>query len=255
MRGPLGRRNHSWRGALLIRILLTSFSIVCVAALQPRQLESQKPPWLGERYLRPAIYGKVYDSATQRAASKVALSVAGQIGIAFSDSAGWYLRFDVPVGQHKVQFRCSTERRWLGRTFATRTISISPQTDSVVNFYVPLSECAEPPVTTISGEWSGHYEYGFETSLFAPCVDLPDLPGTAYEGIEHWIWVETLPTDSHSIARKWPDTGDELYPNLFVRWRGQLTGPGSYGHLGLGVYQLDVREVLEVRRPTKSDCR
>ena len=204
-----------------------------------------------EPYLRPAIYGKVYDSATGLPGAKVAISISGQVGIAFSDSAGWYLQFDLPVGRREVQFRCSTPRRWLARGFATRAVRITPQTDSVVDFYLPLSKCFEPPVQTVKGEWMGHYESGFETSLFTPCVELPDLRGTAYEGVKNWIWVESLPTSS---ASAWPDSGDEAYPTVFVRWRGKLTGPGSYGHLGLGVYRLDVSEILELRRPNKSDC-
>ena len=240
---------------MLTRLGIAALALVLLALATPHALVSQKPPWLKEPYLRPAIYGKVYDSTTGAPSPKVPIVVTGQVGVAFSDSAGWYLRFDVPVGRRELQFRCPTQRRWWGRVVATRVVWVTAHTDSVVDFHVPISQCVEPPVTTIEGEWAGHYEYGFETSLFTPCHELPDLDGTAYEGEKRWIWVDRVPADTNGHAVKWPDPGGQPYPTVFVRWRGRLTGPGAYGHLGLGMYQLSVTQLLEVRRPGQSDCR
>jgi hypothetical protein len=215
----------------------------------------QKPPWLGV-YLTPAIYGKVYDSLTGKPIPRLPIEFEGQRGMSFSDSLGWYLKFDAPVGQQVLAFRCPTKRRWWGRVFARRPVNIVPGTDDVVDWYVPLVGCDEPPEATREVEAAGHYQYGFEASDFTPCTALsvPDLAGTAYEGAWGGVWVEWDPK-VEAPAQQWPKPSEEEpWPTVFVRWQGRLTGPGSYGHLGVGLYRLTVTKVLEVRRPGSRDC-
>lgn len=54
---------------------------------------------------------------------------------------------------------------------------------------------------------------------------------------------------------KWPKQNDPYYPKYYVRWRATVTGPGSYGHMGVGMYKMRVERVLEAREPGENDCR
>jgi len=174
---------------------------------------------------------------------------------AYSDSSGQYIEFDIPTGTRVVAIHCPTKRIWMGRVVTTRTISVASNTDSVLNFFVTLRGCDEPPLRDTTVELSGHYVSGFETSMFKPCALFPEkFQGTAYEGWhgEATVWVEW--TDKALGGRKWPDVGKRQNPEYYVRWRGTLSGPGSFGHLGFAGYQLLVKELITVRIASKQDC-
>lgn len=215
---------------------------------------AQRPPWLKEPYLRPAIYGQLIDSATGKPIAYAGLNIHSKSGLAFSDSLGWYLLFDMPTGKQVIEFRCPAKRTFVGRRFTTRTITISGTTDSNVTFTLDLSRCVEPPIETRTGEFTGRYVPGFESSRFTPCRPFADLRGTAYEGYEGYAWVTFDDSVLNRARAKWPDSGRDPYPPFFVRWKGTLTGPGGYGHLGVSSYLLRVSEILEMRKAAKADC-
>jgi hypothetical protein len=139
---------------------------------------------------------------------RVGIEVRDQTGTSYSDSLGWYLRFGLPAGRRELRFFCPTRRRWQGRLIARRMVPVTATTDSVVDFLLPLTGCAEPPVTSRQVEMRGHYISGFETSDFDPCEPLPDLIGTAYEGLPRRVWV-TLAEGVSRPAGGWPDRGRE----------------------------------------------
>jgi len=215
---------------------------------------AQRPPWLKEPYLRPAIYGKLIDSASNKPIASTGLNIRGKSGLSFSDSLGWYLLFDMPTGEQVIEFHCPAKRTLVGRRFTTRTIDIRATTDSNVTFTLDTSRCVEPPLETRIGEFTGWYVPGFESSRFTPCRPFADLRNTAYEGYKGDAWVTF---DDSAFARsrsKWPDSGPDPYPRYFVRWKGTLTGPGSYGHMGVSIYLLRVGEILDMRKADKADC-
>lgn len=83
-----------------------------------------------------------------------------------------------------------------------------------------------------SAEYSGHYSVGFEVSEFVPC-----------SSDESW-WLVGTPELMSQVQSDEP--GRAPTTPVFVRVRGELSGPGSYGHLGTYDRQLTVTEVLEV---------
>lgn len=55
----------------------------------------------------------------------------------------------------------------------------------------------------------------------------------------------------------WPDIPTPLgspEPTYFARFRGTVSGPSRYGHMGMSAFQLEVDSILELRRPTAADC-
>lgn len=234
---------------------MKNFFLLVAAIALPQSLTAQRPPWLKEPYLKPAVYGRVTDSVTGEPISGVRMRVDSMIGAPGSDKEGWYLLFGQRAGLRHVSFFCPSHRRINWRKVADRLVIVTPHTDSVVNFQINLTNCAEPPVHTWTGEFRGHYVYGFESSDFTPCdVKLERLDGTAYENEQQWVWVQSFASDA-TEGIKWPEPNDKYYPKYYVRWRATVTGPGSYGHMGVGMYQMRVERVLEVREPGADDCK
>ena len=168
------------------------------------------------------------------------------------NSAGWYLRFAVPIGLREFVFRCPAQRLILGgRPFARHTVAISATTDSSLDFSLSLAQCHEPELQSWEGAYTGHYRGGFEMSDFASCTPLPTWPGSAYEGISPSVWVEFTPAARSDLS--WPEMPGD-YPRYFVQWHARVTGPGSYGHLGGALYKMVVDSVLQVRAASDKDC-
>ncbi len=230
------------------------FVLLTVVATLPRDMVAQRPPWLKEPYLKPAVYGRIIDSASGRPIGGVRMRVDSLMGIPGSDKDGWYLLFGVPPGARHASIYCPSQRLISWRKVATRVVSVSPRTDSLVNFQITLTGCSEPPAHTWTGEFRGHYTMGFESSDFTPCEqELERLEGTEYEGETQYVWVESFGPDALK-GIKWPKGNDPSYPTFYVRWRATITGPGSYGHLGVGMYEMRVDRVLELRKSRGNDC-
>jgi hypothetical protein len=214
--------------------------------------------WTKQLYLRPAVHGRVLDSLTGEPVPDLYMSVKERGVVARTDSLGRYLYSGALPGTHEVRFACPTKRAWGAGIGATQRIEVSPQTDSVIDFYVRLRNCEEPPPRSWSGEFRGHYLYGFETSMFAPCVPFESFVGTAYEGIDRsYAWVNFSEAANAQAGSMWPRDMKpaQEYGPFYVRWRATVEGPASYGHMGVSMYEMKVTEVLELRRVAPTDCR
>jgi hypothetical protein len=165
------------------------------------------------------------------------------IGYEYTDSAGLAVIAGVPPST-ELRVRCETRRR-LGLIDRRESVILRAGADTQV-----VVRCAEPPVRSDTVELRGFYHVGFESSVFRPCDGMP--PGSRSYALPS-IWVTFAPT-----ARiEWPrrphaDVGGHT---IHVRWRGILTGPGRYGHMGAGLYEFTVREVMEVRHSRPDACR
>ncbi len=104
---------------------------------------------------------------------------------------------------------------------------------------IAFGACSHGPSETDSSlEVAGTYVGGFESSFFGPC-------GTS----ETW-WVQT---DS-AFQAKYGALVTQQYEPVFVRMRGDRSELGRYGHEGLAVREFVVKEVLEMRHSTSTDC-
>jgi hypothetical protein len=230
-------------------------SAALLALVSATTLGAQQAPWPPAGYLRPAVFGEIRDSSSGRPVGGVWHTVEGQIGLGRAWPDGRYLLFDMKPGTRVVNLYCPTTRRLRGRKIAERSVKVSQTTDSLVNFTIDTRGCAEPKLRSWSGELSGHYTYGFESSDFVPCAPFENLHDTAYQDGDQRAWVSFKSGAFERLTRKWPDTQGEQYPKLYVRWRASVEGPGSYGHLGVALYAMTVHEVLDVRRARDGDCR
>lgn len=87
-------------------------------------------------------------------------------------------------------------------------------------------------------EHAGYYESGFEVESFRPCGES-----------QAW-WV----TGGESLRERYREIAAAPYERLYVVVRGTAGPVGRYGHLGSYQRELEVEEVLEIRRALPTDC-
>ena len=205
------------------------------------------------------IRGAVTDGVTGApvVGAKVAAPGSGRAGRVLTDSAGRYVLDRVRSGTWTVVFNCPS-RTLLGRKLVERQVAVAAAGEAIVNVVVPPDGCFEPDSASRSGEFRGHYAFGFEESRFVPCLDSALGPEGVLLPGEHLVepsaWVEFSKTAQRQPL-KWPGLGDHhYYARYYVAWRGTLIGPGMYGHMGVSSFAFVVDSVLEVRLPSRDDC-
>lgn len=92
---------------------------------------------------------------------------------------------------------------------------------------------------TASRVFEGYYFTGFETSNFVPGEHCTSLEPT------YWLVAERDSGLHEALERAgWNPAAFQAF---FVRFEGELSAPGRYGHLGAYGREVSVRKVLEVR--------
>jgi hypothetical protein len=144
--------------------------------------------------------------------------------------------------------------------FVWRVLTLSPGEERQLDFSLPRGICDRPATSSVMGIYRGHYRAGYETTLFLPCP-APGVPGrlighqrdsSGVIGTHAWVsyraGVRVRWEDLPEVPR---DRGLAVY---YVQWRGTLSGPGSYGHMGVAEYAFQVDSILEMRAPGAGDC-
>lgn len=104
----------------------------------------------------------------------------------------------------------------------------------------PLSPTPGPT----TGEFEGMYSSGFEVSAFVPCEGVSPDPGyvPAY-------WLSDPPEFYKEYAALVQSSGHDPvtgYLSVYVRFKGELSPSGTYGHLGAYEHEITVTELLEM---------
>lgn len=97
-------------------------------------------------------------------------------------------------------------------------------------------------------EFEGYYASGFEVSSFVPC----GMSEEASYGNGYWLDGTADFYDQYSALVQSsgfdPSAG---YLSVYVRFEGELSLPGSYGHLGAYEREVIVTELLEMSADKK----
>ena len=251
------------RGAFLLAVILLSLEVAWFRH-QVGLLSGPPPPtfpraapdtaFLQEPERTPrVIQVQVLDSTTGRPLLRTVMwelrwSKDGHASVARparADTTNGVLRLDSVVTP-QVQIQCVSKRgRFKGHFIAeldTAQMARASGGDTL-QLWIDGEPCDRRELVEEYGSWTGHYIPGFESSDFRICDD------TARK-----IWAEFAPGFWDRPQEDWPEGGDQYYPRYFVRFRGRLVGPYSYGHLGVSDYELTVDSIAFVRLAASRDC-
>ena len=205
------------------------------------------------------VRGTISDSATGRsiAGAFIAAVRSERAGRERSGVDGRYVLDRIPPGVTELEFHCPSGTL-LGWPVEVRPIQLRAGQDTVVNVRVSATACGEPPYSERKGVFRGRFSYGFESSSFAPCLDASlglsqPRPTGVWFGERIWVRVDSV--IASRLLEMAPNVAPDSMGNLsyFVRWQGVLKGPGTYRHMGIAGYLMEVDTVyLAVPRNERS---
>ena len=120
--------------------------------------------------------------------------------------------------------------------------------------HVDLARCDIPKPLSRKVRMLGMYLRGFEASTFYPCDGFPpESEGFEFPAPIAWVEFERKAEEDMAFGA-WLERafGDGI---LYADWTGVLHGPGSYGHLGMSLYEMRVETVHDTRMSRPSDCK
>jgi hypothetical protein len=175
----------------------------------------------------------------------VTVDAPEQYGRHPTNSAGVVRFLRIPEGEWGVEVHCPSAN-FIGKQISYRPVLVTTTADNIHRTVVPTDFCDEPPYSERTVRLRGYYHAGFEFSAFEPCgAEALNLSKNTFSG-SNYIWVEL-----HDSVR--PTLEDDTI--YFVEVEGVLKGPGSYGHMGGGDYQLTITGVTNPRKVPTQDCR
>jgi len=213
-----------------------------------------------------SIAGTVRDSVSGRAPGRTSVCTFFPVGRSYLesrcatvDTLGAYRLDSLPARRLRVSVQCQTVRGPTWKELAADSLGLTGNVVARRDWTVSVAGCDTRLVRRVSGIFRGHYTPGFESSKFVPCaadawfIPADSLDAYSYDARRAWA---TLPKGlGERLA--WPDAPRDSHgnPRYYVRWRGTVVGPGSFGHMGVSPFEFFVDSVLELRAPAAKDCR
>ena len=231
------------------------FAALTLSAAVARLSEGQAP------YRQ--IVGAVRDSASGRAPVRTYVCAHVDSGTVRPvprcggvDSLGAYQIDSVVPGRRLLTVQCATVHGPVAQQLAFEDIVVG-DTNLRRDWTVHTTGCDTRHIRHVTGIFRGHYAPGFESSAFVPCPrDDWVLPSDSLDAtpIDFRAWV-TWPARARTI--QWPDAPRDPFgnPRYYVQWRGTISGPASYGHMGVSPFEFRVDSVLSVQPARSGDCR
>lgn len=205
------------------------------------------------RLVQGNIWGTVRDSRTGRPIPRAWIRV-DRSGPTGTDSLGRFWLWGFAPGTRTIVIHCPVRRQWFGKIATTLTVQALPAMKDTMDINIDMDRCADVPVDTVRIRTRGVLSSGFEDGFFNPCRRFDqiklggyrDFSGLAYLGFAKSV-IEP--------AGGWPKVEPEQgYTRIFLDVEGDLIGPGSYGHMGLGTYELVVTRVVSAKAVSKTSC-
>jgi len=200
---------------------------------------TQKPPAYGE------IEGYVLNfDGSPLVEAKISVIAPSYYGRHPSNYEGAYHLTGVPTGKWNIEFHCPSAN-YIGRRISTEEITVRENYLSKVDIQVPEMYCYEPPYAEVSSTYYGYISHGFENSGFISCHEESlNLSKNLFSN-KAYIWAG-ITQGLYSEFQQ-----DTLY---FVKIKGSLKGPGSFGHLGVSLYLMEIDSVMVKKEVAQKDC-
>jgi hypothetical protein len=199
------------------------------------------------------VWGTVRDARTGRPVRFVPIQIDGHWASG-SDSLGHYWLWGFAPGKRRITVFCPLRRQTGGRVATSFTLEARPAMKDTTDISIDMEGCVDAPVDTVRVLTRGVWSVGFEDGFFTPCEPFNQIKLGAY--IDKSKLAELTFADSGITPRGgWPDIKPtDGYYKIFMVVDADLIGPGSYGHLGIALYQLRVTRVLRANASSKGSC-
>jgi hypothetical protein len=175
-------------------------------------------------------------------------------GLGGSDSTGHFWLWGFAPGKHRIVVYCPLRRQWLGKIATTVPINAAPAMKDTMDIAVDLRGCADVPLDTVRVRTRGVWSAGFEDGFFTPCTRFNQIQLGGYRDFSGWAYLG-FARSGITPPGGWPHIKPvDGYYKTFMEVEGDLIGPGSYGHMGVATYELQVTRILSAKAASKTSC-
>ena len=205
------------------------------------------------RTVQGNVWGTVRDSRTGRPVRFVPIQIDGHWASG-SDSRGHFWLWGFAPGKRRITVFCPLRRQMGGRVATSFTLEARPAMKDTTDISIDMEGCVDAPVDTVRVLTRGVWSIGFEDGFFTPCEPFNQIKLGAY--IDKSKVAElTFAGSGITPPGGWPDIQPtDGYTKIFMVVEADLIGPGSYGHMGIALYQLRVARVLRAKAASKGSC-
>ncbi len=205
------------------------------------------------RTSKVAVRIRVIDSASGLPVAGVDILDLGYLSRSTGDD-GVYTGTALVEPEGTFSIRCRAPKPFVaGEMLTNQHYSVTGgRIDLVID--VNAARCGTP-LSKRRERFAGMYVSEFESSLFFPCNGLPP-PAEKDLYASHAAWAD-VPTEVAGELT-WAKTRESVIgadDGFYVEWTGTLTGPGSYGHLGMSLYEFKVEAIHDTSDKRPASCK
>lgn len=204
------------------------------------------------RTSKVAVRIRVIDNASGRPVADANISDLGYLSRSTGDD-GVYTGTALVEPQGSFSVHCRAAKPFVaGDILAEPRYSvIDGRIDMTID--VDAARCGPPP-SKRRARFAGMYVPEFESSLFFPCDGLPMAVENPSD-TSHGIWADVPKAVAGELT--WARTRESMIgagDGFYVEWTGTLTGPGSYGHMGMSLYEFKAEAVHDTSDKRPASC-
>lgn len=205
------------------------------------------------RTSKVAVRIRVIDNASGRPVADANISDLGYLSRSTGDD-GVYTGIALVEPQGSFSIYCRAAKPFVaGDILATPHYSvIDGRIDMTID--VDATRCGTPP-SKRRARFAGMYAPEFESSLFFPCDGLPKATENPPD-TSHGVWADVPKAVADELT--WARTRESIIgegDGFYVEWTGTLTGPGSYGHMGMSLYEFRAETVHDTSDKRPVSCK
>jgi hypothetical protein len=226
-----------------------------MAAEVKRHLEDVKRAKLeaAARAVQGNLWGMVRDSRTAQPIRFVPVQIDGHWA-GGSDSLGHFWLWGFAPGKRRITVYCPLRRQMGGRVATSFTLDARPAMKDTTDIHIDMDGCVDAPIDTVRVRTQGVWSTGFEDGFFTPCKRFNQIRLGAYRDYSGLAYLSFARSGIEPPAG-WPDVKPEDgYRKTYLDVEGDLIGPGSYGHMGIAIYELKVTRILTAKAASRASC-
>lgn len=173
---------------------------------------------------------------------------------------GRYLLDSLPEDSVHVQVVCPTARP-MARSGAKISLHFFVRAAATIDTTVVVDHngCDPRPIRSEQRVFTGFYTPGFESSRFVPCAnDNWMLPADSLSWLpyEPQAWATFNSYHRKDRVQVTGEAKQDSYgnPTYHVRFHGTMTGPESYGHMGVSQFAFAVDSIVSMAGTAPRSC-